>query len=316
MVRSLVIGAVLLLGTSSFRAQGTGVQASVTTQTNRPVDANGNVTAFSTTVTITIQNLPTGVKWRDFHIPGVIGRSFPRLDLTPPPGSQTPTIPVTGGGSSQTWEVHRTRWGFHVNTGTGTSAPAGFGNGTYTFTLPWVVENNENARNIGMNWYLTKDGGMPFIKDNKIAGVGETPSPGGGPPSPAPWLPMFSVSANQGVDMKVKFGEGTTLPVDSGRFTSCVYEVYTSIQLNDEGTDPLGLGIESTTAPIPPSWGIQIQNAIGNVDSNGVVNPLPVIEVPAEPSLAGKSFYLVFAVKNPDGSIAVSSVPISVTIVQ
>jgi len=127
---------------------------------------------------------------------------------------------------------------------------------------------------------------------------------------------MFSVSANEGLDMKVKFGEGTTLPVDPGRFTSCVYEVYTSTQLNDEGTDPLGLGIESTTAPIPSSWGLQIQNAIGNVDSQGLVTPLPVIEVPADPSLSGKSFFLVFALKNPDGSIAASSVPISVTIVQ
>ncbi len=219
-------------------------------------------------------------------------------------------------GASQIGNVHRTRFGLHVNAGTGTGAAAGFGNGTYTFTLPWVVADNEKAGNIGMNWYLTKDGGMPFHKADKIAAVGETPAPGGGSPPPAPWLPMFSVSANQGVDMNVKFGEGTTLPVDPGRFTRCVYEVYTSTQLNDGGTDPLGLGIESTTAPIPSSWGLQIVGAIGNVDSSGVVNPLPVIEVPADPSLAGKIFYLVFAVKNPDGSIGASSVPISVTIVQ
>ncbi|HGY90545.1 MAG TPA: hypothetical protein ENK43_05170 [Planctomycetes bacterium] len=310
---AIPIVVVTLILSSPSLAQGSGVQASVTTQTTRQTDSGGNVTAFTTTFTVTIQNLPAGENWCDINLPSGPLR-FPYLATSL--GNQNMNVDVSGGGVTQSWHLRRTYSGLNLYTGTSPSSPPGLTDGTYTFTVPWRVKNNDKTTNKGVNWYLTKDGGANYFKNNKFAAAGETPSPGGGPPSPAPWVPMFSVSANGGTDMKAMVGQGTTLPVDPGEFSDLDYEIYTSLKLNEEGTDPLGLGIEPTTAPVPASWGIQIIHSTGHVGMDGTVSPLPVIEVPADPTLPGKSFYLVFAVKNNDGTTAMASQPITITIVE
>jgi hypothetical protein len=67
------------------------------------------------------------------------------------------------------------------------------------------------------------------------------------------------------------------------------------------------VGINSVTDPVPESWGLVIENAVGMIDGTGGATAPPGVFVPFDPALSGQSFFLVFALKEGAEAWAVSA---------
>jgi hypothetical protein len=129
-------------------------------------------------------------------------------------------------------------------------------------------------------------------------------------------FPLYSIAINGDDPMTVS--TGGTRPVPAAGDTTLggqPYQIYTSLSLNEGYEDDLAIGINNETDPVPGSWGLTFNNFTGVTDAGG--NPVnPTITIPADPTLNGRIFYVVYVVKDvlPEGGIDASSYPIAVTI--
>lgn len=84
---------------------------------------------------------------------------------------------------------------------------------------------------------------------------------------------------------------GTTATLNlTTPFQNGSYEILHSTVSLDDWSDSQGLGIQAVTSPVPPSWGLGFQDFQGVV-AGGQADFS--IEVPADPGLIGREFFLV-----------------------
>lgn len=246
------------------------------------------------TVTVSVSGLGAGQEWKDLHLFPARKHSFPKLE-----GGTNVTVTPQGGGNSQTW----TRKGStHQVVQVYTDGAAGFGNGTYTFTLNFKGDRAGNP----VTWDATDNGSKKY-RTGDVIDNNEN--------QPAPNFPQAKATVNDDNEKVIATGAVAQLTVATDTdLQGSSYEVYSSVSLNPDFEDALGIGINNSTAPVPASWNLTFQNFTGTIDPGGTASPLPQIVVPADPSLVGKEFYVVFAVKAGTDILFASS-PIRVRIV-
>ena len=120
----------------------------------------------------------------------------------------------------------------------------------------------------------------------------------------APNVPQFDLSLEHNAEDITLAPGTTTLDVAaSATAEGQLYEIYHSMVLVEDMNDPLGLGIEAVSTPVPISWGLVFSAFAGQFGPGGVPEPAPSITVPNAPGLSGQVFYLVLALKDPQGGV-------------
>ncbi len=262
---------------------------------------NGN----TVTITVDPSNLLPGQKVRDLHFKSVSGNTFPRLGG--PTGSNQP-VTAQGGGNAQTWSRSRSGDGrsLSFNTGTSSTSPAGYGE-TFTIAVQLSGQGSDNWVQDPTKWTATSDGSA------NITTAGTICTSSG---AQAPNFPQFCVTCADGDQMKILCGvcEPVRIATSAG-FAGYPYRIFTSTWLADDGdgTDQLGIGIGYPKHPVPPEWGLGLENFTGFINREGSSDPNPTISVPNNKDLRGNVFYVVIAVMEGDEVIASSS-PIAVEI--
>lgn len=278
-------------------AQGTpNAIVSAATGSDNVVDVNVQVSSLGTK------------KWRDIHFKAPKSKKFPKVVSLNGMGSTQTSVTDSDGENGQTWNVSSREGGnqLHVYTGTSGSAPEGFGNGLYQFQLKF--KDGKGSKTTGLTWKVTTDGA-------EYAGSGGVHGEDDDGDDDVEF-PLYSIAINGDDPMTVS--TGGTRPVPAAGDTTLggqPYQIYTSLSLNEGYEDDLAIGINNETDPVPGSWGLTFNNFTGVTDAGG--NPVnPTITIPADPTLNGRIFYVVYVVKDvlPEGGIDASSYPIAVTI--
>lgn len=289
--KTLAIAGTLVVLASIAWATCTGVM------TASPSGAtSGNVT-FS----LTLSDVPNGQLCKDIHITHAAGGTFPSA-TTPVGGGGSTNIKVSSGGTDQTWNYKGTPTSITLYTNG--DAGEGFdGSSTITFTLQFP-QTNPQCQSRPIEWKATYDGST---------GVGSLLCTSNG--TSCPNAPQLTISINDDDAMSVYRNATTPIPATSAPLTggSVAYQIYTSLSLSSYA-DPLGIGINSVSDPVPSSWNLTFSNLTGTLDQYGEPSSLPTVYVPNNPSLLGLSFYAVFAVKDGSGAIVGVSVPVEMTI--
>lgn len=311
----LLVGAVVLGGTflneseASPGANEAGFSnALVTTPDVNVTSVSTDSVVKTSTFTVVVTCMGTK-KWRDLHVYSGQKLKFPKLI------SSTGTSTSVGDGTNpaQNWNVSRSSAGnsVHVHTGTSTSSPGGFGDGTYTFTIHWDTKTFDKAKTRAVTWYASSNGAKnkPTSSSNIINDDG-----GKTPVS----VPQATVSMHsEDPPQLVGIGQTSTLPAElQNSFASDTYEYYSSVKLSTDYSDSLGIGIASSTKPIPSSWAISFNSRTGTVGTGGEISPAASIVLPSDSGLIGKTIYMVLAVKDENGDILYSSEPATLKIVE
>jgi hypothetical protein len=252
---------------------------------------------------VTVSGLDQNTKWRDLHILSARESKFPRLGT-----SSGVLVQTLGGGASQTWSAQRSGGGSEISvyTGAGAGDPAGFGNGTFTVNVPWNGGDYAKAGSDPVKWFATKDGTQTRASDK--SDILDTSSG-----KPAPNVPQLTIHANNEEDLAAPLNATSAFNVTAEGFGGFTYEVFAATALNVGFTDPLHLGIETESSPVPSAWGLTFGSFTGSLASSGRADPAPSITVPSDAALNGHQLYLVFAVKE-NGAIIHMSSPITVTL--
>jgi len=267
-------------------------------------------------VTVTVNS---GDFFGDVHFTSLSGMEFPPLE-----GGTNPDVVVTrqaegpapDGEKSKTWKASRSKNGqqLHVYAdGPNNTFPPEQGGEsppkeTYKFTIDFNDAGAQGAQLRTVAWNVTDDGDTDPT-DGSFGTDGDVPA------NEAKLPQKKKTQANTGPQLGTI---GTTAPLeietDAGN-AGLRFTVYGSTRLNEEYTDPLGIGIETVSYPIPPAWGVAIANPTGVVTAQGAGDPIPQVTIPNDPALVGETFYLVIALR-PEGdeTIWFVSDPIEVTI--
>ncbi len=262
---------------------------------------NSSVNPPTTTLTVTVSNLPEGTKFKDLHVVPLHKRVFPKFGGST--GSTVPVTPLDDTVPQQNWRRDRSQNGRQIDLYSNNAT--GFGNGTYTIPLVWSPDEFGKSKELAVGWEATKDGD----KEN-----GTTDDLDDSSGEPAPNLPQFLVTANGDEDLACALGSDQELPVQTAAgFQGMTYRIYTSTKLVPNYDDALGIGIASTTHPVPTSWNLDFLHFSGAVQLDGGAAPAPRILVPESTPGSGQVFYLVYAVER-DGVIFIASQPITVKV--
>lgn len=289
--------AFLSTGEASSASSGATLTPSVSVTTSE------NAGTGSTEFTVTVSGLTGTTKFRDLHLGAGHPRKFPEIKA-PPEGSAKKTEVVENGANSQTWNVKPQGGGkgIAVYTGTGGNHPEGFGNGTYTFKIHWNLKGSTRAKLRGAVWTATSDGGESVTGSNELDDGTLS-------------LLQMSVTLNDGEDLPAPIG--TTTEVSGASEESMAgedYEIYTSLKLNEEFSDPLGIGIETVSDPVPLAWDLSFSGFQGTLAQDGKIPSASIFVPTSSPGLA-QTFHMVLALKV-DGDIIFFSDPVEVTITQ
>ncbi len=294
---------VCLTSMAALGSQGIGAQPPPPPAPQVTVTAttNSSVNPPTTTLTVTVSNLPEGTLFKDLHVLPASKRVFPKLGGTT--GSNVPVTPLDDTVPQQTWRRERSQNGRQLDLYANNAA--GFGNGTYTIPLVWSPDEFDRTKQLPITWEATKDGNK---EDNPNDGIDD------GAGDAAPNLPQFLVTANGDEDLACALGSDQELPVQTAAgFQGMTYRIYTSTKLVPNYDDALGIGIASTTHPVPTSWNLDFLHFSGAVQLDGGAAPAPRILVPESTPGSGQVFYLVYAVER-EGSIFIASQPITVKV--
>jgi len=284
----LLFAALLALGSGELAAQQ-GVDVNVTASTD---DQTGLVT-----VEVTVSGLPEGTKWKDIHFHAARDKSFPKLE-----GGTNVTVTDTGTQATQTW-TSKGSGGQHVHVYA--DGADGFGNGAYRFTLDFSGDTSSWDEH-PVTWEATSDGDRNWKTGVLDDNAGD----------PAPNFPQAGIAVNDSEERTVATGQVLVLDLYTapGVFAGRTYRIYSSTALAERFDDPLAIGIESQTRPIPASWNLAFTAMTGQIDAQGGATPPPSVGVPNDPALVGESFYVVLAIVDGD-SVEYAAAPAKVTIV-
>ncbi len=185
----------------------------------------------------------------------------------------------------------------------------GLPDGDYAVTIPWKGAPL-GAPTGAARICVTHNGGMDYKPSDRI-GPEHTPT---NAYVPTTYAAIFGPPIG-GEPAECATGATTQLSiVVDEELTGRPFEVYSSVSLNPEYQDEFGIGINSVTEPVPGSWGLLFGGFSGTVSPvGGSVQPVTVA-VPPDPSLVGRTFYVVLAVKDPAGEICVVSRVLTVVI--
>lgn len=264
----------------------------------------------TTTFKVKIDGLEDGVRWKDFHIWPPDAPQYPPPTL---PKIRNQTVDVNCGGcdTDHEWKLTSTKSesgkassGVHMEPKSGN----GFGNGTFTFTIKWGCdaipeEDLKDARVV-----LTKNGGTTYGEGDIIRTI------------TVPKLPVLGLACvDQDLEPPIVCALGADTPLVVQVETPCPayvgteFAIYSSLTMNEECLDPLGIGINNDTDPVPPGWGLLFVNFEGTIGPDGRAQ-LPVsITTPPDPSLVGQKFYVVLALLDAEGEVTFSTDPTEVS---
>ena len=266
------------------------------------VTASTTANSVQTTFTVTVANLPANKNWRDLHFDSARRYRFPRI-------STSTTVSIQQNNQTlQTWNIRRRSGGsfLDVYTGTESGDPSGLGNGTYTFTITWNPSKASKTKSKPIVWRAMSDGTSTVNsnEDDVLDDDDDQPN--------SPKVPQLKCSLS---DTDARLSTTIDLVASTAKgFSGYTYEIYTSVKKNSNYTDPLGIGIETSSHPVPASWNLTFLDMTGTLNSTGVPTSAPSITTSQTPELVGRSLYAVFAVKNSQGEIVVSSAPATITI--
>lgn len=274
-----------------------GGPARAASQVRVSASTQDNSSGSSTTMDITVEGLEGETKFKDFHFFSPSNKKFDN-----PSGGTTISVQPRPSGTAQSWKVSKGKDGKSMNVYA--DGESGFGNGEYRIVFTWP--KGQGADVAGCSWEATKDGDATDDADDGIGSSGGA--------STMIDVPTLKIRANNGNPLQLGVGQTTLCPCQSEPyFAGYSYAIYTSTSLNEEYADPLEIGINHPSAPVPPEWGLSFSNLTGNLDASGSPTSTPSITVPNEPMLLGHTFFLVFAILE-NGDIIHASDPIEVTI--
>ncbi len=268
--------------------------AASTVSTSR--SSGGTATNPTTTVTITV-TAGANEAIKDFHIYPTPAKS--KLDGNATFGQPDGWGAPTGTGSNEKgkhWKVNGGGAGFSNG-----------GSGQFTITVPGTEQDQRWGN---FRWVTSNDGSSTAPAENGAGFVA------GGTTGGADQVPVVSISLS---------GPDTILLGETGQFTAeagvakkevMSYSVTAALSL-----DPTNAGRVNTADPLPDSWGVEITtnskvgtNTIGEgvrqATYFGSLRNHVLVDVPDDPALVGRSFWLQVDFGNGD-----STAPKRVTIV-
>jgi hypothetical protein len=267
-----------------------------------------------TVMKVTIDGLPTGKKWRDLHI-----TPLPPPDAPPPaPGTTPPTYKLP---KPKTKEVKVTdSRGKDKGTAKVETDPKsgeahvtmdpGLPDGQYYIDIPWDTPSDIKSPNCGWSIVCTTNGDKAYTPGDKI----DSGSSGNDPKVPG--IKTAMTGPGGGGSITCALGAATPVEIACGGadLGACGFQVFTSRTLNEEYEDPLHIGINTESDPVPPAWGLVFCGFSGTLTPEGHAAAPVTITVPAEPALSGSTFYAVVALLDVNGEHWVASDPVQITI--
>ncbi len=306
----LVLG-FLLFGGDARSQTGPSVQV----KAGAPVSAAGKTTIE---LTIDVSGLDwedPAARWKDIHIWPPESPQHPPPEL---PNMDKQDVSVNCGSCAEghKWEATRTKSAVNSNSSGIHIVPkdansSGLANGHFKLSLTFKAKgfNAEQLKNARV--VLTKNGNVNYTAGEILpGGVVEVQN-----------FPVLGMAMlDNGVAPPILCSIGATTPLALQISTPCTeyvgteYVVYSALSLNEECEDELGIGINSETDPVPASWGLQFGNFTGTIGEDGRAVLSPTISVPPDPSLSGRSFYVLFGLLDEDGVIMWICSPVRVVI--